>query len=275
MHSFSLLRSRTTAVVTGAVVVVGLGTTSGYAAAQITSAQIANNTIEAADVAADAIRSNEISDGTLRPADLGTTLSEQLAQPGTAGPAGDSAYDTWLAQGNTGSEQDFLASLKGDPGAKGDPGDPASDTLGGLSAQASSPSMTPLDKIGGSYTTNATTLFTLELPEAGTYLLNAYGYFDRLNEGAAGYEAPTTDTYLQLTVRGAGLGATCFTPAVPRRGFTETTCDASSVVTVDGPTTLTVRGFGYNEDRSGFGGTPNSVTPQFSAFAQLSAVKIG
>jgi hypothetical protein len=79
MHNFNLLKSRTAAVVTGAFVVVGLGTTSGYAAAQITSAQIANNTIQAADVAAGAVRSNEIADDTLRPADLGTTLTEKIA----------------------------------------------------------------------------------------------------------------------------------------------------------------------------------------------------
>lgn len=30
------------------------------------------------------------------------------------GPRGQSAYETWLAQGNTGSEQDFINSLSGD-----------------------------------------------------------------------------------------------------------------------------------------------------------------
>lgn len=328
MHKFSLLKSRTAAVVTGAVVVVGLGTTSGYAAAQITSAQIANNTIQAADIATDAIRSNEIADGTLRPADLGTSITDQLAQAGTPGPAGPagpagqngqnglnglsayalaveltdyqgtqldwlaslkgeqgepgvngtdgsngadgaSAYDIAVRNGFAGTEQEWVASLKGEQG------DPASDRLGALTAQANSNGLVPIQKIGGGYSANATSLFTLQLPEAGTYLLNANGYFDRLDEGATGYEAPVTDTYLQLTVRGAGLGATCFTPAVSHKGFTETTCDASSVVTVAAPTTLTVRGFGYNEDRSGFGGAPNSAAPQFSVFAQLTAVKVG
>lgn len=35
---------------------------------------------------------------------------------------GMSAYDIWLSQGNTGTEQDFLNSLKGEKGDKGDPG---------------------------------------------------------------------------------------------------------------------------------------------------------
>ena len=38
---------------------------------------------------------------------------------GTNGTDGDSAYDIWLAQGNTGTEADFLASLQGEDGADG------------------------------------------------------------------------------------------------------------------------------------------------------------
>lgn len=39
-----------------------------------------------------------------------------------AGPAGASAYETWLAQGNEGSEADFLASLAGAEGPRGPAG---------------------------------------------------------------------------------------------------------------------------------------------------------
>ena len=38
---------------------------------------------------------------------------------GADGADGQSAYDLWLAQGNTGSEADFLASLKGADGKNG------------------------------------------------------------------------------------------------------------------------------------------------------------
>lgn len=38
---------------------------------------------------------------------------------GPPGPPGASAYEVWLQEGNTGSEEDFLASLKGEPGAPG------------------------------------------------------------------------------------------------------------------------------------------------------------
>lgn len=39
--------------------------------------------------------------------------------PGSPGENGKSAYDVWIDEGNTGSEADFLASLKGEPGEKG------------------------------------------------------------------------------------------------------------------------------------------------------------
>jgi hypothetical protein len=47
------------------------------------------------------------------------------------------------------------------------------------------------------------------------------------------------------------------------------------VVTVDAPTKIDVRAFGYNEDRSGFGGSPNSAVPQFGALADVTAVRVG
>lgn len=52
---------------------------------------------------------------------------------GTPGPAGDSAYQTWLDAGNVGTEAAFLASLEGPPGADSTvPGPP-----GGVAAMAS------------------------------------------------------------------------------------------------------------------------------------------
>ena len=55
-------------------------------------------------------------------------INSAQGQGGTeiAGPPGESAYQTWLKQpGNERkSEEEFLQSLKGDPGEKGDPGDP-------------------------------------------------------------------------------------------------------------------------------------------------------
>lgn len=45
--------------------------------------------------------------------DKGTTGSQGLqGLQGAQGPSGKSAYEIWLAQGNTGTEQDFLNSMK-------------------------------------------------------------------------------------------------------------------------------------------------------------------
>lgn len=47
-------------------------------------------------------------------------MASQVA--GAQGPAGKSAYQIWLDAGNTGTEAQFLASLKGPKGDKGDTG---------------------------------------------------------------------------------------------------------------------------------------------------------
>ncbi len=49
-------------------------------------------------------------------------LSGLMGQQGPAGANGQSAYDLWLAQGNTGTQQDFLSSLQGATGPQGPPG---------------------------------------------------------------------------------------------------------------------------------------------------------
>lgn len=230
------------------------------------SRDIHNGTLTGRDIENYSIGEKELAPGTVTDGEDGATGPAGPPGEGTQGPKGDTG-----AQGPAGPPGQ---GTQGPQGPQGNPGSPASDVFGeGVSA--GTPGLVAIDKIGGSYSTNSTTLFTMDLPEAGTYLLVANGYFDRLNDNEAGYEAPSTQTYLQLTVRGAGYGATCFTPAVSPRGYSETTCDASGVVTVTEPTTLTVRGFGYNEDRSGFGGTPNSATPQFKVAAQLTAVRVG
>lgn len=51
--------------------------------------------------------------------DFLASLKGATGANGTAGSNGASAYDIWLAAGNTGSEEDFLASLKGEDGSDG------------------------------------------------------------------------------------------------------------------------------------------------------------
>lgn len=49
-------------------------------------------------------------------------LKGDKGEKGDKGDTGKSAYELWLDDGNTGSEDDFLASLKGEKGDKGDTG---------------------------------------------------------------------------------------------------------------------------------------------------------
>lgn len=68
-------------------------------------------------------------EGTHSPLWLDTDATYDWSQITIPGPPGDSAYQIWLDEGNTGTEQDFLDSLKstepGPPGAPGDPGPPS------------------------------------------------------------------------------------------------------------------------------------------------------
>lgn len=68
-------------------------------------------------------------DGTLQNENklVGTLSGENNLKGGVAavfGKDGKSAYEIWLEQGNTGTEAEFLDSLKGEDGGKGDKGDP-------------------------------------------------------------------------------------------------------------------------------------------------------
>ena len=51
-----------------------------------------------------------------------TSVPFALFAPGQEGRDGDSAYEIWLSEGNVGTKQQFLESLKGDSGEEGDEG---------------------------------------------------------------------------------------------------------------------------------------------------------
>lgn len=71
----------------------------------------------------------DIADGSITEAKLSEEVREKLNQGGGSGGQGEkgedgkSAYEIWLEQGNSGSEQDFLDSLKGEQGIQGEKGD--------------------------------------------------------------------------------------------------------------------------------------------------------
>ena len=168
-------RNRLAAVAAGAAILVTFGSFSAVAANLIGSADIRNGGVHKVDIAQDAVGASEIVDGSVGKNQLSARVVEKLNNSGEPRLAGEPGV-----QGE-----------QGEPGAKGDP---ASDVFGKLAVTKSSTAMDPIAKLGGPYAENATDLFTFELPGAGTYLVNAHGYFDRLNAEYANYEAPNTDS---------------------------------------------------------------------------------
>ncbi|EQA4235408.1 hypothetical protein ACX2XH_001515 [Serratia marcescens] len=94
---------------------------------------------------------------------------EQLVDMMPPGPAGKSAYEVWLAAGNTGSETDFLASLKGEPGEGADITlSPAKDNLlkkegDGLKVLASHPIIPKI--YSTSYSTSKSAMARQSMPD--------------------------------------------------------------------------------------------------------------
>lgn len=82
------------------------------------------------------VTTTETATGTVTSVEV-LTASDQgpVGAQGNIGETGPSAYAAWLALGNTGTEADFIASLKGDPGADSTvPGPPGDIGPAGLSA---------------------------------------------------------------------------------------------------------------------------------------------
>lgn len=146
----------------------------------------------------------------------------------------------------------------------------------------------PIERIGGSYATRATELTAFNLPQdPAIYRLDIKAVFDRLNYTEDGYVVPTTDTYLQLTVRceneygesGEDDNGTIMGTAISHKGKIELTGATTAVVGVTDPDNRRkchVRIFGYNEDESAFGGTDYPATPtaQFKAATEIRVYRV-
>jgi hypothetical protein len=119
-----------------------------------------------------------------------------------------------------------------------------------------------IDKIGGSFATNATKLGSFKLT-AGSWNLFFKERFERTVTGAAG-------TRMQLAIRdgssGEDFGTDMGTEISPLKGR-ELVQSGVSYVTVDGDTTLDVYGFGYNDDQSAAGS--GEITGKAQVWAEL------
>lgn len=239
--------------------------TTGPSAGQgsVTGWQIKDGTIYAADINPDVVKwftgtydntvtTKSVKDGALGEVDFDAATKAKLNAVGTggAGPAGPA-------------------------GAKGEPGDPASDVFG---KQGGSLTIAPkaIAAIGGSWVAGKTDLGSFTLP-AGTWLINSAVTFDRKDANDAAYANPHTDTMPQFALRfnitdtntfGDDAGTIMGSP-ISRAGYTELTGSSTKAITLTETTTITAYGFGYNEDRSNFGGG------QITAGGQVTAVKIG
>ncbi|MGH3412383.1 MAG: hypothetical protein ACRDPH_04810 [Marmoricola sp.] len=124
----NIMKSRVTAVGVGAALLVGVGgmgvaTASGL----ITSGQIKDHTIHAQDMHQNSVGWHQIKSGSVSMSKVGQNVKNYIDSKagahGVKGDDGESAFDLWTAKGNTGTPDDFLASLKGQKGQQGEKGD--------------------------------------------------------------------------------------------------------------------------------------------------------
>lgn len=244
-----ILDSRLTAVVAGAAVVATLGAGAGYAAAQIGSADIINDSIKSVDIQDRTIQKKDLTDATVG------KLRGQRGPRGPQGPAGASGGP----QGPQGPA--------GPQGPQGPAGPTTIVTM--VPMTPTQPAAAPIGKIGGPFVANSTQVGTLNLAP-GTHLVNGDGFFDSVAPHGAG-------TRLMLALRGPTstndtFGAdygTCFTGVFAATADREATCATSRVITLAAPTTIRVIAFGYNDDASGDGENA------FTVKAYVSALKVG
>lgn len=180
---------------------------------------------------------------------VGQTGPQGPAGPaGAQGPKGDTGATG--ANGNDGAKGD--QGIQGEPGVKGDPGDPATDVKGGIvTADSFDPKV--IVHVGGSFKTGKTLLGSVNIKAAGKYRIDISMFANRTVAGAAG-------TRPQLAARvgatetdfGQDFGTVFPGPLSPTKDR-ELTGSTFKIVTVDGPTTIDLFGFGYNDDQSSAG----------------------
>ncbi|GGU22472.1 hypothetical protein [Nocardioides albus] len=238
---FKKLMGQVPTIVIAATTAAIFGGGGAYAAAQITSAQIADQTIQSRDIGAAGVASSEIRDQSITSGDVaenGVGTSEIRNGTITGADINDAT-------------EKGLRGAKGDKGDKGDTGAPGKD--GVVTAKSVNSTATPIANIGGSFATRKTEVGSTHL-EAGKYLVNAYGFFDRVDNSAS------STPVLQLAVRGLdgtqwGLDfGTAFTGEFPATGNLEQTASSTRYVTVPaGGLDVKVYAFGYNADTSANG----------------------
>lgn len=222
------------AIVAASVLALGTLTTGGAVAA---------DKIGPKDIRSNAVRSGHLKDGTVKKRDLADGVQRQLEKSGKQG-----------ATGKTGPA--------GPRGEKGEKGDPASDVKGGFAGKIEDAAL--IENIGGKFAERKTQVGKSMTLEPGTYLINGYAGFDRINDGE------DTSPVLQLAIRsesGQEMG-TAFTGEFPS-GNIEQSTSVTRVVTLDKTTDVNAYVFGYNADGSSRG------SGNYAAGVSVTAVRVG
>jgi hypothetical protein len=226
------------AIVAASVLAIGALSTGGAVAA---------DKIGAKDIRSNAVRSDHIKNGAVKKRDLSKAVQRQLNKTGQQGKTG--------AQGPRGE--------KGEKGEKGAKGDPATDVKGGFSGKIEGGSV--IKNIGGKFAERKTQVGESMTLEPGTYLINGYAGFDRINN-----EKVASGPVLQLAIRSASgeeMG-TAFTGEFPA-GDVEQSTSVSRVITIDEKTDVKAYVFGYNADGSSEG------SGNYVAGVSVTAVRVG
>lgn len=263
------IKSGLAVLAAAALFTAGTATTS-VAAKLITGDDIKDNSIGAADIERNAIGKSELKDNLFETLASG---GEGPAGPrgpqgetGPQGPPGPATAPGPSVPGPAGPQ-----GPRGPQGPTGPQGPPASDLLGGVAANETA-GPTPIANVGGSFgqfpTPRATLVDTVTVP-AGTFLLNADGFFTSTAQ-------TTGETQLMLALRvdttGTGFGrdvGTCFTGDNSPVQGRDSTCHSSRIVTFTSPTQVQVLAFGYQND------TGSADSGKFNASSFVSAIRVG
>ena len=241
---FKKLMGQVPTVVIAAATAAVFGGGGAYAAAQITSAQIADQTIQSRDIGSQGVGTDEVRNQTLGSGDI------------AAGGVGASEIRDGSITGadiNNTTEKNLkgAAGKEGPAGPQGPEG-PAGEN-GVVSPVSSEAAPLPVKDIGGSFgkdpAVRATEIDSVDL-KAGKYVLTAEGFFTN-NAATSG------DTRMQLAVRvqdgsnggwGQDLG-TCFTGAISTLADRESHCSSTRVVDLAADASVKVYAFGYADDQ--------------------------
>ena len=249
------MRSRTAAVVAGALVVVGLGATTATAGKLVGSK----------DIAKEAVASKHIKDGSIKKKDLSAGINKALGQSGEQGPAGPAGE-----QGPAGP-----AGEQGPAGPAGVDGADGADAAVNVTTATLGAKVT-VAKIGGPINDNNTNLNTGFTLQPGTYVVSVSGAFEN-NTAAASDVAvhPQLSLWLDKDGDGAfrwqdGEGDISPNTLMSKPVGRHVSVSGTTVITLTEATPVGLLAHGYAEDQSSAGSGEIDVVN-----AVLTATKIG